>query len=100
MHFTPQTTTLQRFLRFNNDHHDVSPALLRCCSRVQVTEGEIDMVTLKKFVSYCRARCAPRLSAEAGQTLASEVSLLSPLLLPSPLSLTAPPFVQPPPICI
>ena len=36
-------------------------------------EGDFDMATIKKFVSYCRQRCAPRLSAEAGQTLASEV---------------------------
>lgn len=36
-------------------------------------EGDLDMATIKKFVSYCRQRCAPRLGPEAGQTLASEV---------------------------
>ncbi len=36
-------------------------------------EGDMDMATIKKFVSYCRQRCAPRLGPEAGQTLASEV---------------------------
>ena len=39
-------------------------------------EGDFDMATMKKFVSYCRLRCAPRLSPEAGQTLASEVRAL------------------------
>jgi len=33
---------------------------------------DIDAPTLKKFVSYCRARCAPRLSEEAGALLAGQ----------------------------
>jgi DNA replicative helicase MCM subunit Mcm2 (Cdc46/Mcm family) len=39
----------------------------------QGPEGELDTVTVKKFASYCRTRCAPRLSPEASETLASEV---------------------------
>jgi DNA replication licensing factor MCM5 len=35
-------------------------------------EGEIDVPTLKKFVAYCRDRCAPRLSDEAAAALSSQ----------------------------
>lgn len=34
--------------------------------------GEIDIPTLKKFISYCRERCAPRLSDEAAALLSSQ----------------------------
>ena len=33
--------------------------------------GDIDVVTLRKFVLYCRERCAPRLSQEAAALLSS-----------------------------
>ncbi|CAM9169258.1 unnamed protein product [Phaeothamnion confervicola] len=36
------------------------------------SEGEIDLATMKKFVSYCRLKCAPRLSDDAAQLLSSQ----------------------------
>ncbi|XP_015783524.1 DNA replication licensing factor mcm5-B [Tetranychus urticae] len=32
-------------------------------------EGELSLNTLKKYVSYCRSKCGPRLSADAGRKL-------------------------------
>lgn len=37
-------------------------------------EGDIDIATMKKFVSYCRLKCAPRLSESAATMLSSQVS--------------------------
>ena len=34
-----------------------------------VAEGEIDVTAMKKFISYCRLKCAPRLSEDAGNAL-------------------------------
>lgn len=39
-------------------------------------EGEIDLLTFKKFVHYCRLNCGPRLSAEAGEKLKSRYVLM------------------------
>lgn len=39
-------------------------------------EGEIDLLTLKKFIHYCRLNCGPRLSAEAGEKLKSRYVLM------------------------
>ena len=36
-------------------------------------EGDIDIATMKKFVSYCRLKCAPRLSEAAATMLSSQV---------------------------
>lgn len=36
-------------------------------------EGDIDIATMKKFVSYCRLKCAPRLSETAATMLSSQV---------------------------
>lgn len=36
-------------------------------------EGEIDIATMKKYVSYCRLKCAPRLSEAAASMLSSQV---------------------------
>lgn len=36
-------------------------------------EGDIDIATMKKFVSYCRLKCAPRLSESAATMLSSQV---------------------------
>ena len=38
----------------------------------ETQDGIIPVVTLKKFVAYCRDRCAPRLSEEAGALLSSQ----------------------------
>ncbi|PKI85273.1 Mcm5p [Malassezia vespertilionis] len=34
-------------------------------------EGEIDLQRMKRYISFCRARCAPRLTAEAAEKLSS-----------------------------
>lgn len=39
-------------------------------------EGDIDIATMKKFVSYCRLKCAPRLSEAAATMLSSQVGPL------------------------
>lgn len=36
-------------------------------------EGDIDIATMKKYVSYCRLKCAPRLSEAAATMLSSQV---------------------------
>ncbi|EMD42364.1 hypothetical protein CERSUDRAFT_41838 [Gelatoporia subvermispora B] len=33
--------------------------------------GEIDLAKMKRFIAYCKARCAPRMSAEAQEMLSS-----------------------------
>lgn len=37
-------------------------------TQTQAVEGEIDLVKLKKFIAYCRAKCGPG-SAEAAEKL-------------------------------
>ncbi|KAJ1656983.1 minichromosome maintenance protein 5 [Dispira simplex] len=34
-------------------------------------EGEIDVQKMKRYITYCKAKCAPRLSAEAAEKLSS-----------------------------
>uniref|UniRef100_A0A8C0Q500 DNA replication licensing factor MCM5 n=4 Tax=Canis lupus TaxID=9612 RepID=A0A8C0Q500_CANLF len=38
-------------------------------TQTQAVEGEVDLTKLKKFIAYCRAKCGPRLSAEAAEKL-------------------------------
>lgn len=33
--------------------------------------GDLDVPTMKKYIQYCKAKCKPRLSDEAGDILAS-----------------------------
>jgi DNA replication licensing factor MCM5 len=33
--------------------------------------GELDVPAMKKYIQYCKARCKPRLTEEAGDVLAS-----------------------------
>ena len=33
--------------------------------------GQLDIPTMKKYIQYCKAKCKPRLSDEAGDILAS-----------------------------
>ena len=42
----------------------------------QAVEGEIDVVTLTKYISYCRSRCGPRLSKEACDKLQNRYVLM------------------------
>ncbi|XP_013394229.1 DNA replication licensing factor mcm5-A isoform X2 [Lingula anatina] len=39
-------------------------------------EGEVDLPTLKKLISYCRSKCGPRLSAEAAEKLKNRYVLM------------------------
>ena len=34
-------------------------------------QGELDVASLRKYIQFCRARCSPRLSEEAGSVLTS-----------------------------
>lgn len=34
-------------------------------------QGELDVASLRKYIQFCRARCGPRLSEEAGSVLTS-----------------------------
>jgi DNA replication licensing factor MCM5 len=34
-------------------------------------QGELDVAAMKKYIQYCKARCSPRLSEEAGEVLTS-----------------------------
>ena len=41
-------------------------------SKVALTgQGELDVASLRKYIQFCRARCSPRLSEEAGSVLTS-----------------------------
>ena len=40
-------------------------------SHVAANGGDLTIPTMKKFVQYCRSRCSPRLSQEAGEVLSS-----------------------------
>lgn len=47
-------------------------AIAENAMRVATTgQGELDVPTMKKYIQYCKAKCAPRLSDEAGDILAS-----------------------------
>lgn len=37
----------------------------------EAQEGEIDLITFKKFIHFCRSTCGPRLGPEAGEKLKS-----------------------------
>ena len=41
-------------------------------SKVAISgQGELDVASLRKYIQFCRARCSPRLSEEAGSVLTS-----------------------------
>ncbi|XP_008555386.1 DNA replication licensing factor Mcm5 [Microplitis demolitor] len=42
----------------------------------QATEGELPLAVLKKYIQYCRSRCGPRLSKEAGEKLKNRYVLM------------------------
>ncbi|OWF42189.1 DNA replication licensing factor mcm5-like [Mizuhopecten yessoensis] len=39
-------------------------------------DGEINLLTLKKYISYCRTRCGPRLAVEAAEKLKNRYVLM------------------------
>ncbi|CAN6673730.1 minichromosome maintenance protein 5 [Trichomonascus vanleenenianus] len=77
-----QTTILSRFdmIFIVKDDHDENYDQTMAkhvmdihMNRTNATEavGEIPIDKMKRYISYCRARCAPRLSPEAAEKLAS-----------------------------
>ena len=48
-----------------------SESIAETAMRVARYGGELDIPTMKKYVQYCKARCSPRLSEQAGDVLAS-----------------------------
>ncbi|KAM4652511.1 DNA replication licensing factor MCM5 [Discoglossus pictus] len=45
-------------------------------TQTQAVEGEVDLSTLKKYIAYSRAKCGPRLSAEAAEKLKNRYILM------------------------
>ncbi len=40
-------------------------------ARVAASGGELDIITMKKYIQFCRAKCSPRLGPEASDVLVS-----------------------------
>ena len=36
-----------------------------------IVEGDLDIQKMRSYISYCKAKCAPRLTAEAAEKLSS-----------------------------
>uniref|UniRef100_UPI00398F767A DNA replication licensing factor MCM5 n=1 Tax=Pristiophorus japonicus TaxID=55135 RepID=UPI00398F767A len=49
---------------------------LSALTQTHAVEGEIELNKLKKYISYCRTRCGPRLSAEAAEKLKNRYILM------------------------
>lgn len=74
-----QTTILSRFdcifivKDVRNERSDQRIAdhiiSLHMGGNMEIEESEIDLDFLKKYVTYCRSRCSPRLNEEAAKTL-------------------------------
>eukprot|EP00970_Alexandrium_tamarense_P002380 scaffold344_cov189-Alexandrium_tamarense.AAC.5 len=64
---------LQQAAKSSTGGNSNSPAAIaENAMRVATTgAGELDVPTMKKYIQYCKAKCAPRLSDEAGDILAS-----------------------------
>lgn len=51
---------------------DATDAIAENVMRVATTGvGELDVASMKKYIQYCKMKCAPRLTEEAGEVLAS-----------------------------
>jgi DNA replication licensing factor MCM5 len=56
----------------NNTATDSPEAIAGNVMRVARTgQGELDVSAMKKYIQYCKAKCSPRLSEEAGEVLTS-----------------------------
>ncbi|KAG8970275.1 minichromosome maintenance protein 5 [Tulasnella sp. 425] len=78
-----QTTILSRFdmIFIIRDEHDEARdmTMAKHVMRVHMNrqddnaeiEGEIDIEKMKRYIAYCKSKCAPRLSEEAMETLSS-----------------------------
>ncbi|GCB79429.1 hypothetical protein scyTo_0019543 [Scyliorhinus torazame] len=49
---------------------------LSALTQTHAVEGEIDLGKLKKYISYCRTKCGPRLAAEAAEKLKNRYILM------------------------
>ncbi|XP_078388210.1 DNA replication licensing factor MCM5 [Cetorhinus maximus] len=49
---------------------------LSALTQTHAVEGEIELSKLKKYISYCRTKCGPRLSAEAAEKLKNRYILM------------------------
>ncbi|XP_048377594.1 DNA replication licensing factor MCM5 isoform X2 [Stegostoma tigrinum] len=49
---------------------------LSALTQTQAVEGEIELSKLKRYISYCRTKCGPRLSAEAAEKLKNRYILM------------------------
>ena len=61
------------FVLFRSEAQNNSPeAIAENMMRVATTgQGDLDVPTMKKYIQYCKSRCKPTLSEEAGQVLTS-----------------------------
>jgi len=56
----------------NGTAADTPDAIAESVMRVARTgQGELDVPAMKKYIQYCKAKCSPRLSEEAGEVLTS-----------------------------
>lgn len=52
---------------------DTSEAIAELVSKIAETgEGELSVPAMKKYIQYAKAKCAPRLTEETGNQLASK----------------------------
>jgi len=79
-----QTTILSRFdmiFIVKDEHNESRDRMIakhvmnihmnRAHENGEETAGEIDIDKMKRYISYCKTKCAPRLSAEASEILSS-----------------------------
>ncbi|PWN50590.1 putative CDC46-cell division control protein [Violaceomyces palustris] len=79
-----QTTILSRFdmiFIVKDEHNEARDRTIakhvmnihmnRTTDQANSAQGEIDIDRMKRYVAYCKARCAPRLSPEASEKLSS-----------------------------
>ncbi|MGK3743460.1 MAG: DNA replication licensing factor MCM5 [Bacillariaceae sp.] len=61
------------FILFRSEAQNNSPeAIAENVMRVATTgQGDLDVPSMKKYIQYCKSRCKPTLSEEAGQVLTS-----------------------------
>jgi DNA replication licensing factor MCM5 len=63
---------LPPFFWFCSSAEASAEAIAENVSQVALTgQGELDVASLRKYIQFCRARCSPRLSEEAGSVLTS-----------------------------
>ena len=72
------TCTYVKFPLYNTSsqsstgNNNSAAAIAENAMRIATTGvGQLDIPTMKKYIQYCKAKCKPRLSDEAGDILAS-----------------------------